>query len=236
MEPRPVATHRRDPPARSRHDRPARSRARHGVVRRTAARRRGHRRRDADRALREARQPPARLAFARAGVGDDAGAAGVVSRDGAARRDARHHVSQPNSTRTWRRGRTRADPLAAHLPIGYVRSLEGRRLAGDARPRRACVARRPAGDRPGALRPRHVRAGHGCHRRHRRDRAVAAEGDGAARVHPGCHAPVRRQLLGSARRVRRACVGQPQQLPRAGAAQPAVQRRPDPRAGRHAAP
>ena len=86
VEPRSDAPCRGNPRPRTNPGRQARSRQRDGVVRGHAPRRRGPVCRNPDRPLCRAGQSPAWLAFAGAGLGPDAGAAGVVPDDGRARR------------------------------------------------------------------------------------------------------------------------------------------------------
>ena len=117
----------------------------------------------------------ARLALAGAGVGDDAGAARVVSRDGAARRDGadRDAARRRSHLARWCDAATPANDL----PIGYVLSLEGADSHRHARASRTGSRRRPARDRTGALRSGHLRAWHGRDGRHRRTRPRAAARD-----------------------------------------------------------
>ena len=128
-------------------------------------------RRDADRALCAPGQPAARLALAGAGLGDDAGPARLVSRDGGARRAACRCATRAALERhleAWQ------SATAASAPIGYVLSLEGADSIVSIAAPRACVRARPARGRAGALRPGHLRAGHRRERRHRRARPRAA--------------------------------------------------------------
>ncbi len=98
-----------------------------------------------------------------------------------ARRDARDRDAR--GAGRARRGMGGGSRSAGGAPAHRLRAQpRGRRLAGDARPRRARLARRPSRHRPGALRAGHLRARHRRHRRHRRRRPVAAEGDGAPRA------------------------------------------------------
>ena len=145
--------------------------------------RRGRRRavrRDADCALRRAGQPAAGVALAGAGLGDDAGAARVVSRDGGARRDRADPGSRRARGRTW--SAVAAPVAASRAPIGYILSLEGAdSLVTLKHLERAYAAGSPRG-RAGALRAGRLRAGHERHRRSRppRTRAARARWSGSA--------------------------------------------------------
>ena len=186
-------------------------------------------RRHADRPLRGAGQSAAGLALAGAGLGDDAGAARVVSRDGGARRDG----ADSRSRRRWTAISALADAASADgMPIGYVLSLEGAdSIVTLAHLERAYAqglrAVGPAHYGPGVYaQGTHASGGLGA------PRPRAAARDGAARHHPRRHASVRRELSRGARSFPRPGLGEPHQLPRARAARPAVLRRPDPRADR----
>ena len=172
------------------------------------------------------RQSAAGLALAGAGLGADAGAARLVSRDG--RSAAR--CAQIADLRVARRASRRSGRAIRRrriAPIGYILSLEGADSIVTLGSSRTRVRPRPARRRPGALRPGRLRAGH------RRDGGIGARG---------------RELLQEMERLGiildathlcddsfwealdhlpRAGLGQPQQLPRARAAQPAVRRRSD---------
>ena len=136
-------------------DRQAGSRPRHGVVRGDAPRRRRALRGDADRALRRAGQSAARLALAGAGLGDDAGAARLVSRDGGARRAGADHRSRRRSIGISSAG---SRQRRRDAPIGYVLSLEGADSIVTLAHLERAYAAGPARRRPGALRPRRLRA------------------------------------------------------------------------------
>ena len=69
--------------------------------------------------------PAQRMALAGAGVGPDAGAAGVVSGDGGARRAAPRSPTSRRARRPPRRGGRDGASSAGLTPIGYVLSLEG---------------------------------------------------------------------------------------------------------------
>ena len=214
-------------PREARHDRSARPRPGHGLVRRDAARAhrpvRGH----ADRAVRASRQPAAGLALAGAGVGDDAGAARLVPRDGARGElvQVRDAAGLDRHLRRWQRQTT-----STRAPVGYILSLEGADSIVSMRHLERAVRGRSARDRPGALRARAPT------RRAPTPTAASARAGASscARWSGSASSSTRRtsatQLLGGARRVPRAGLGEPLQLPRARAAQPAVQRRSDPRA------
>ena len=109
------------------------------------------------------------------------------------RHDARRPRSTPRSL-----GRR---PRPGHAPIGMIRSLEGADSIVTLAHLERAWRGRPARRRSGALRARHVRAGHGRDRRHRHGgRELLVEMD-APRHDPRRDAPVRRQLLGSDGRV-----------------------------------
>ncbi len=121
---------------------------------------------------------------------------------------------------------------ADDAPIGYVLSLEGADSLVTLGASRARVCAGAAGGRPRALRAGRLRAGHQRAGRPRRARPRAGARDGAARDDPRRHASLRRELSRRARPLPRPRLGQPLELPRARRPQPAVHRRPDPRAHR----
>ena len=214
---------------RARHDRSAGPRPRHGLLCRDAARACRPVRGDADRAVRPPRQPAARLALAGAGVGDDAGAARVVPRDGSGAASWCRCATPPVSIGISSAGRA---TTVARAPVGYILSLEG---ADSIVSMRHLERAYEAGLR--AIGPAHY--GPGTYAQGTdadggigtRGRELLREMERLGVILDATHL-CDDELLGSARRVPRAGVGEPLQLPRARAAQPAVLGRSDPRAGR----
>ena len=139
---------------------------------------------------------PARLALAGAGVGDDAGQLAWYREMEQRGELVAIAIARRARSRISRDGRQRRR-IARTLPIGYVLSLEGAdSIVTLAHLERACE-RRPARGGPGALRARHLRAGHGRDRRHRRRQDASCCRNGPPRDDPRRDAPLRRQLLGS---------------------------------------
>ena len=169
--------------------------------------------------------PVSGMAFARAGLGDDPGAARLVPFDGGARR--------AGAGTRCRRARSAPRPVGERR-LGRAHRLRPqprrRRLARDHRAPRTRVRARPASGGARALRSRRVRAGHERRGRPRRARARARSRDGSSRHDPRRHASLRRELSRRARPFPRSGLGEPLELPIARPSQPAVQRRSDPRA------
>ncbi len=155
MEPRSVASHRRDPRPRARAKRPAGPPKRDRVVRGNAPRRRRPLRRDANRPLLDADAPVPRMALSRTGLGDDASPTRLVSIDGGTRRaraDYRCRRARSSPDAMGRQRRRNADRLRAQP--------RRRRFTRHRRASRARVCEGPAGGGTRALRAGRLRAGH----------------------------------------------------------------------------